>query len=324
MKHGTRKKPAPVLQNFKGNTECKKGLVKRIEELTGQKAAYTFVPRCAYLFEHCAVEKDGSLSIEKGMDLDVVRTLLTECLITGELAVPGEGPRETTDQKRKKLLEENGDREITVEEAMEPLGLIKPDIALPMSGQSQRSIRNLLNLIYSMGALISKATRGNFSVPAGLVYALGLKDDFDDVGGLLDFINAYLDEGGEVIKGLELAPDRITFTGYPATDDRDVVYAYMQLTAVMVRQCAAQRFVLARVAAPAEGNEKYLFRNWLMRMGMKGPDFKETRDYLLFPLEGDAAFCTRESVAKRRRKLDEGKKAGQDGEQQKGRIKGTA
>ena len=317
-----KKKAVVILQNFKSNIEDRKVLVKRIEELTGQKAAYSFVPRCAYVFEGCAIEKDGSLSIEEGMDLDVVRILLAECLIIGRIELPKEEPKATPDEIRKKLLEGYGDKEITEAEAMEPLGLINPDIAFPMADQTQRSIRNLLNLIYSRGALISKATRGNFSVPKGLIDALSLKADFDSVDELVDFIDDYLEEHEMEIEGLDLTPERITFTGYPVTDDRDVVHALMQLTAMMIRQCIEQRVVLARVVEPVDGNEKYVFRTWLIRGGMNGPEYKETRDYLLFPLEGDAAFGSKKSADKRRRKLDAEKEARQqDREQKENKLK---
>ena len=296
-----------IVQNFKGNTDDKSLLVKRIEELTGQKAVYSFVPRCAYLFEKCAVEKDGSLSIEQGMNLDMVKVLLAECLITGRIEIPPEKPKATPEEIRKRLLADYGDKEITEAEAIEPLGLIKPEIALTMQGLTERNIRNLLNLIHSRGALISKATRGCFCVPTVLVDALGTKPAFDTVTDLLDFIDAFLTASGEEIKGLRLTPERITFTGYPVTDDRDVVLACMQLTAGMIRQCIEQRNILARPVDPTEGNEKYIFRAWLIRLGMNGPEFKETRDYLLFPLEGDVAFCTKKSADLRRKKLEAGK-----------------
>lgn len=296
-----RKKKKPIIQNFKGVLENKKVLIKRIEELTGQRAVYSFVPRCAYLFEGCAVEKDGSLSICEGLDLDIVRTLLAERLITGELVIPQKKQKETADQKRKKLLEENGDKEITAEEAMEPLGLIKPDLAFRMEDYTPRDICNLLRLIHSRGRLISKATRGQFSVPTGLVDTLGLNASFNNVHDLLAFINEYLEESGEKLVGLKLTDDRLIFTGYPATDDRDVVQIFMQLTSMMVLQCMNQRHVLARETEPTEGNEKYLFRTWMSRLGMIGPEYREARNYLLFPLAGNSAFCTKVSADKRDR-----------------------
>ena len=37
-------------------------------------------------------------------------------------------------------------------------------------------------------------------------------------------------------------------------------------------------------------NELFTFRVWLVRLGLNGPEFKNTRDHLLANLEGDRAW----------------------------------
>ena len=37
-------------------------------------------------------------------------------------------------------------------------------------------------------------------------------------------------------------------------------------------------------------NELFTFRVWLVRLGLNGPEFKETRDKLLQNLDGDRAW----------------------------------
>ena len=37
-------------------------------------------------------------------------------------------------------------------------------------------------------------------------------------------------------------------------------------------------------------NEAFTFRVWLVRMGLNGPEFKNTRDHFLANLEGDRAW----------------------------------
>lgn len=44
--------------------------------------------------------------------------------------------------------------------------------------------------------------------------------------------------------------------------------------------------------------EKYALRTWLLRLGMNGPDFKETRKILMENLSGHAAFRTDEEAQK--------------------------
>ena len=43
-------------------------------------------------------------------------------------------------------------------------------------------------------------------------------------------------------------------------------------------------------------NEKYIFRVWLIRIGMQGEEFKTTRKILLENLSGNAAFKTAEQA----------------------------
>jgi hypothetical protein len=47
-----------------------------------------------------------------------------------------------------------------------------------------------------------------------------------------------------------------------------------------------------------DSNEKYALRTWLLRLGMNGPDFKQTRKILMENLSGHAAFRTDEEAQK--------------------------
>ena len=59
----------------------RKVLVKRLEELTGLKAAYTYVPRCAYEIGAFTVERDCSLTVGEDADQSIIDTLLAEEMI---------------------------------------------------------------------------------------------------------------------------------------------------------------------------------------------------------------------------------------------------
>jgi hypothetical protein len=72
---------ATTMKTYEKNVHDRKVLVKRLEDLTGEKGKYSFVPRMAYLFTGCAVEKDGSLTVEEGMDVSVIDILISEGLI---------------------------------------------------------------------------------------------------------------------------------------------------------------------------------------------------------------------------------------------------
>ena len=64
----------------------------------------------------------------------------------------------------------------------------------------------------------------------------------------------------------------------------------------MNQQAISQKRIQAK--AVNDENEKYALRTWLLRLGMNGPDFKETRKILMERLSGHAAFRTDEEAQK--------------------------
>lgn len=64
--------------------------------------------------------------------------------------------------------------------------------------------------------------------------------------------------------------------------------AYVDLCLAMSAQSINQRCSVMRKTV--SDNELFTFRVWLVRMGLNGPEFKNTRDHLLANLDGDRAW----------------------------------
>lgn len=64
--------------------------------------------------------------------------------------------------------------------------------------------------------------------------------------------------------------------------------AYVNLCLAMSAQAIAQRSTVMRKTH--SDNELFTFRVWLVRLGLNGPEFKNTRDHLLANLDGDRAW----------------------------------
>ena len=64
--------------------------------------------------------------------------------------------------------------------------------------------------------------------------------------------------------------------------------AYVNLCLAMSAQAISQRTSVMRKTV--SDNELFTFRVWLVRMGLNGDEFKNTRDHLLANLEGDRAW----------------------------------
>ena len=64
--------------------------------------------------------------------------------------------------------------------------------------------------------------------------------------------------------------------------------AYVNLCLAMSAQAIAQRSAVMHKTQ--SDNELFTFRTWLVRMGLNGTEFKNTRNHLLANLEGDRAW----------------------------------
>lgn len=170
------------------------------------------------------------------------------------------------------------------------------ELAFPVSQHNGVTLRNLVNLLYSRGKLIGKATGGYFHVEEGLVEKL--KDD-SCTFAIMNFINAVSDyetEHGAALEGLKITTEKIIFTGFPTAPDHEHLTAFAQLAVLMNQQAISQKRIQAKDVN--DENEKYALRTWLLRLGMNGPDFKETRKILMENLSGHAAFRTDEEAQK--------------------------
>lgn len=192
------------------------------------------------------------------------------------------------------------------------------ELAFPVSQHNGVTLRNLVNLLYSRGKLIGKATGGHFHVEEGLVEKL--KDD-SCTFAIMNFINAVSDyetEHGAALEGLKITTEKVTFTGFPTAPDHEHLTAFAQLAVLMNQQAISQKRIQAKDVN--DENEKYALRTWLLRLGMNGPDFKETRKILMEKLSGHAAFRTDEEAQKflarekaKRDALKAAKQAAQEG-----------
>ena len=201
------------------------------------------------------------------------------------------------------------------------------ELSFPVSQHNGVTLRNLVNLLYSRGKLIGKATGGHFHVEEGLVDKL--KDDRCTFA-VMNFINAVSDyeaEHGMALEGLKISTETVTFTGFPTAPDHEHLTAFAQLAVLMNQQAIGQKRIQAKDVN--DENEKYALRTWLLRLGMNGPDFKETRKILMENLSGHAAFRTDEEAQKflarekaKRDALKAAKQAAQEGSSSAGETVG--
>lgn len=304
------------MMRFELNITDRKELVKRLGELTGTAPHYTRMPRCAYEIGAYTVERDGSLTVEEdAADLGILAALKNEGLVRdteGISEAAAEEPGQTeeaagTDPIPDSEYESEVQAETAAQEGKEPLDLA---ISFPVGEHTGVSLRNLVNMIYSRGPLLSKASGGNFRVEKELAEIL--KDDAC-TATVQTFLKALADytetHGG--MEGLRITGEHISFTGFPVPEDQAHADAFRQLAAMMNAMALSQKRIQAKEVNT--DNEKYAFRIWLLRLGMNGDAYKTTRKVLMENLSGHAAFRTPEEAEKAKAKNKAKRQAGQAG-----------
>lgn len=321
---------------FDKNVDDRKDLVKRLGELTGIQPVYMRTPTYAFKCGDYTVDREGCLLVdEEKADAGVLTALMSEGFITGGEVVDAEEPsgmetiaetgaatptvEETAEDEQAEPAEaaEPEAQEPVQEEALDASGRQEADeeavtedgidlnMAFPIeaSRHSGTSLRNLVNLIYSRGSLINKATDGHFHVEEGLIEAL--KDDTCtfSTANFRKAVADYESQHGQSIQGLTITPEQVTFTGFGKADDVIQLEAYGHLAIMMNEQAISQKRIQAKHVD--DSNEKYAMRIWMVRIGMGGAEFKKTRAVLMKKLDGHTAFRTPEEAERAKAKAQQ-------------------
>lgn len=188
----------------------------------------------------------------------------------------------------------------------EPLDM-NMNFEIPLGAHTGATLRNLVNLIYSRGPLVNQATGGHFEADTGLIEAL--KDDRCTYtrANFFRAVADYEDQHGKSLYGLTITPETVSFTGFGEAADVDHLRAFGHLAVMMNNQALHQKRIQAKAVDAV--NEKYAMRIWLVRIGMDGEEFKQTRKILMENLTGHSAFRTpaeaEKAKAKAQKKRDE-------------------
>ena len=293
------------MKTYEKNIENRKELVSRLEELTGMKAHYTFMPRCAYEIGAFTVEKDGSLTVAENADESILETLMADGMIkaaeeeaeTTEVSETAEEPENDEDADATETSEEADEAEMD-EEATEDQAEaenafpIDTSVSFPLSQHSSTSLINLVCTIYSRGAILSKATGGEFHADRDLVEALQSAKLYT-AQSVLEFLTEW---DGKPMTGIAFTEDKVAFTGFTGVKDAEHVRTFMKLAAIINKAVITQKRVIAKEVDMT--NEKYAMRNWLIRLGMDGEEYKADRKILMENLTGHVAFRTPADEAK--------------------------
>lgn len=254
----------------------RKALAQKIAEMTGAEVKYLGVPSFAYEIGIFTVTQDAVLTCADDSDKDTVEMVLKWLSEAGYTA-------------------ENSADENEPEERTQNSGFpVHTGISVPLAQHTVQSLINLICMIHSRGALLSKAAGGNFSADKTLTDEI-VQHEFHNIYELTAFVREW-GETNPPLTGISFDSDKITFDGFGQAEDANHVHTFMRLSAAMNQMALTQKRVQAKEVD--DSNEKYAFRTWLLRLGLNGADFKEDRKRLMANLSGNSAFRNDEEKAR--------------------------
>ena len=276
--------------------ENRKEMVKAICELTGMNATYLFTPTYAYQVGPITVSRDGSIDCEDEAMLSTIKTMLIE---RGWLEA------EAQDEMPVEIESPVDSKEMPV--TVETIGAEQMDITMPIPGWTVTQMANLLRMLCSKQNLINRMLDCDMlSIEESFVIAIS-ENPPENTTDLEARVQKAIEAGS--ICGFRFSDGQVTLSTPFAQDEPTRWTAYSDLLHGMLRIAeTATRISLKRLDDPE--NEKYHANSWLMRMGFRGSQYKETRRILMGHLTGFAAFRSaadmqahKERVARKRREV---------------------
>lgn len=301
---------------LKYNMACtdRKDLVKRIEELTGLRSRYTYVPRCAYVIGAYAVEKNGDLVVsEEDVNEDIIRSLQEGGFLAGGITAQQAAELPAREELEAAASEKQpeapagipgGEQLSSIPTSGASVVADREDnsqfpmdvsISVPLERHTGTTLKNLINMMYSRGALISKAVGGHFYVAESIVDALEENNPIRaaDVKSAI----SGLEDG---LVGIRLEDDRLVFDGFTEVPSAEHLQTFTRLVTLMNQMALTQKRIQAKDVD--DSNEKYALRIWLIRLGMVGDEYKADRKILTKNLSGHTAFRTADALEKAKQK----------------------
>ena len=239
--------------NYNIQKEERKAMVGIISKVLDTKPAYCGAPSFSYKIGAFEITKDGSLCFDDATDEATVARVRTALSEVGFMSEDGENEASCADTgaDEPNRTEEAVDDLTPAETAVEEPDEDSLSISLPRSLFTETALQNLDALLLSKGRLIRHA--------------------FD------------IREATYTLEG-----DRITFAWLHGTITDETAKAYAEFISKLCEMARTQKRVTAK--EKIVDNEKYAFRCFLLRLGMIGNAYKESRKILLQNLTGSSAF----------------------------------
>ena len=226
----------------------RKALAQKIGELTGAEVKYLGVPGCRYQIDFFTLDKNAVLSFSDRIDTDIVEKVLNGLAEAGYESKTVAPPEET---------DASAESEPDIPDEPSSGFPLRASISFPIAEHTVQSLTNLICMIHSRGALLSKATGGQFFADKSLADAILDDKTFRSIHELIAYIREW-EETNPELKGIRFADDKLIFDGFGVAQDAETVQTFTKLAAAMNKMAITQKRVQAKDVD--DSNEKYALR----------------------------------------------------------------
>ncbi len=248
--------------NYNIQKEERKAMVGIVSKVLGIKPVYCGAPSFSYKVGAFEITKDGGLCFDDATDEATVARVRTALSEVGFMSEDGEnetscaGTGADEPSRTEAAVDDLTPAETAAEPAPTEEAIAEADedslsISLPRTLFTETALQNLDALLLSKGRLIRHA----FDIQEATY---------------------------------TLTDDRITFAWLHGTITDETAKAYAEFISKLCLMARTQKRVTAK--EKIVDNEKYAFRCFLLRLGMIGNAYKESRKILLQNLTGSSAF----------------------------------
>ena len=229
----------------------RKELVKAISEITGERAVYKFMPTSAFEIGFFTVTREGRLEFPDRSDTEIVEQVLEGLSERGYTMISS--------------YYDNGESAMILEDEKSAETATQPD---------------------------RKATVENNGIDR---FSISMSRDFFDER-TLNKLDRTIENKGELFKmafktddlSYKVTDDRVIFDWFPFSGESGEGLAYSSFIDLLTKSLKEQKRVNASKAQTE--NPKFAMRVYLIKLGMVGDEYKQTRKILLRHLAGSSAF----------------------------------
>ena len=301
--------------NIPTNTQNRKVLAQELSRLIGEPYTYLGVPSCAYQVGPFRINKDGSID---GDDFGAIHSFLVENDYIHETigVEPEEEHLAPADSEADPLSADDEAQDTTPSDEAAPTDFefTETYVSIPIRDYTPLALTCLLKTLYARQKLIAAMTQSDLiALDEKLIDRLQ-DEKPDTIEKIQELLHQEIEAG--FVKGITIEDGKITMA-FPYDPSQPTQWqAYAEILMRLEKHSKVAHHASAKRMEPTPEEMKYFCRNWLVQLGLGGPEHKETRQILLGHLTGFAAFRSSDQMnahkqryAARRREAREAAKA---------------